>query len=406
MGSSLDQYPLDWHALCFKLLHATSSGTHESQCRSSSREQRVDGYRRIQLPKLEVHQQVEEACVGFVGGELHTYPFSVSVSHAVSPSSIWLSQPAVQRPTSQLLMLITAVTRYNSAVFQSLTSFNYTVAVVKDSFINGTSWSLATAEDNRRDDPGWTEQSAVNPTDWDYTTIITEMQKAAAAGEYLHKNVTECFDFYNDYFAPQGNVLVFVKNESIQTPSTDSLLLYVGIVPRSDNWAKNMWAVANGTARFVLRAPSHPVTVWYIGKPHYEVDHCLVQQPALTSGQCRFQYSPWIMWIVCGFNLMKVSVMLWVWIIRRWQDRAKNDHQKQILYTLGDAIASFMRHPSSQTRDMCLATRYDFLSRRPWKNRLVKQWPVPSREPRAWVSRPRRWREAASLRRWIILLTM
>lgn len=290
-------------------------------------------------------------------------------------------------------------------MFQSLTSFDYTVAVVKDSFINGSSWSLATAEDNRRDDPGWDEHR-VNPTGWDYTNIITEMQKAAAAGDYLHKNVTECFDLYNDYFAPEGNVLVFVKNESIQTPPTDSLLLYVGIMPRSDDWAKNMWAVENGTVHFVLQAPADQVTVWYIGKPHYEVDHCLVQQPALTSSKCRFQYSPWIMWIVCGFNFIKASVMLWVWIMRKWQEPAKNDHQKQPLYTLGDAIASFMRHPNPKSKNMCLATRYDFLTRRTWKNRLVKQWPDPLREPRPWVSQPRRWREAASMRRWIILLTM
>lgn len=39
-------------------------------------------------------------------------------------------------------------------VFQSLTSFEYTVAVVKDSFINGSSWDLATAEQNRGSDPG------------------------------------------------------------------------------------------------------------------------------------------------------------------------------------------------------------------------------------------------------------
>ncbi|ROV95971.1 hypothetical protein VMCG_07978 [Cytospora schulzeri] len=230
-------------------------------------------------------------------------------------------------------------------------------AVVKDSFINDTTWSLTTAENNRREDWAWCDENNVDPRDWNYQDIITDMQKAAAAGEYARKNVTECFDIYNDYFAPQGNVLVFVKNESIQTSPTDSLLLYVGVMPRSDDWAKNMWALENGTVHYVLQPPAGPVTVWYIGKPHYEVDHCLVQQPILTSSTCRFQYSPWILWIVCSFNLVKVSVMMWVWIVRKWQEPAKNEHQKQLLYTLGDAIASFMRNPSPETEGLCLATR-------------------------------------------------
>ncbi|ROV95501.1 hypothetical protein VPNG_08901 [Cytospora leucostoma] len=118
---------------------------------------------------------------------------------------------------------------YNSAVFQSLTSYDYTVAVVKDSFSTGQTWSLATAEDNRRGDPGW-DESRVNPPEWNYTAIITEMQDAVVAGEYLYKNVTACFDLYNDYFAPQGNVVVYVKNESIQTPPSDSLLICCAMI--------------------------------------------------------------------------------------------------------------------------------------------------------------------------------
>lgn len=111
--------------------------------------------------------------------------------------------------------------RYNSAVFQSLVSFSYTVAVVKDSFLNDTTWSLTTAESNRKQDPGW-DEPRVNP-DWDYAAIIADMQRAAAAGEYSRKNISECFKIYNDYFAPQGNVLVYVRNESLQAISAGHL---------------------------------------------------------------------------------------------------------------------------------------------------------------------------------------
>lgn len=200
--------------------------------------------------------------------------------------------------------------------------------------------------------------------------------------------------------------MIFVTNQSIQTPISDSLLLYVGIMPRSDNWAKNMWAIENGTSRFVLTPPPEPVTTWFVGKPHYEVDHCLVEQPALTSETCRFEYSPWFIYIVCTFNLIKAIVMLAIWVTRRWQEPQRQGDGKQNLYTLGDAISSFMREPDPRTEGLCLATRYNFQSKRSWKNRLVKRRTTPEREPRAWTESVTRWRQAASLQRWITLLLM
>lgn len=293
---------------------------------------------------------------------------------------------------------------YNSAVFQSLTSFDYNVAVVKDSFVNGSSWDLATADENRSGDPGWNE-TRVNPSG-NYTQIIYDMQTAAMNGDYLYKNISDCFDIYNDYFTPQGNVLVLVKNQSIQTQSSSSLLLYVGIMPRSDDWAKNMWALENGTSRFILTPPPEPVTTWFIGKPHYEVDHCLVQQPALTSEICRFEYSPWIMYIVCSFNLVKAIVMSVIWATRKWQEPQRQGDDSQILYTLGDAISSFIRNPDMTTTGLCLATKHDFLSKRSWRNRLVKTKTPPAKTPKTWTDSPTRWRQAASWKRWVTLLLM
>ncbi|KAK1961406.1 hypothetical protein LY78DRAFT_617769, partial [Colletotrichum sublineola] len=68
---------------------------------------------------------------------------------------------------------------YNSAVFQSLSSHNYTVAVVKDSFLNGSSWNLETAELNRAGDWGW-DDTRVNPLNVDYEKVIQDMQDAAS----------------------------------------------------------------------------------------------------------------------------------------------------------------------------------------------------------------------------------
>lgn len=181
------------------------------------------------------------------------------------------------------------------------------MAVVKDSFLSDTTWSIATAMNRSQGDPGW-DISVANPP-LNYTDVILGMQRDALnEDEYTYMNVSACFDFYDDYFTPQGNVLIFVKNESIQHAPTDSLLLFVGIVPRSDDWAKNMWALENGTVGWVLKSPSRTVNTWYLGKPHYEVDHCLVQKPALSQRICRFEYSSYIIWAICSVNLIKAIV--------------------------------------------------------------------------------------------------
>lgn len=198
---------------------------------------------------------------------------------------------------------------------------------------------------------------------------------------------------------------MFVKNQSVQIPADDSLLMYVSVIPRSDGWGKNMWALGNGIGKFTVVSPPKPVTEWYLGPQHYEVSRCLVQPPALPATKCRFEYSPWIMWVICGLNFIKALVMLCIWILRRWQADARRLPDKEVLYTLGDAIASFMRTPDETTRDMCLATRDDFLSKRTRRNRFVRQGP-PSQEPREFQPKPRRWMSAANLRRWMVLMVM
>ncbi|KAM0806753.1 hypothetical protein AB5N19_07090 [Seiridium cardinale] len=300
---------------------------------------------------------------------------------------------------------------YNSAVFQSLASNDYTIAVVKDSFLNGSTFNLTTAEQNREGDFAW-DDSRVNPPQ-NYTKIIYDMQQAAMSNTYEQRNLSSCFDLYDDYWAPQGNGVFFVKNGSVQTPAENSLLMYVSIFPRYDDWAKNMWAISNGTGSFVANSPTSPVTTWYLGPSHYEVSHCLVQRMESSTNRCRFEFSPPIMFGVCSLNFLKGGVMICVWVMRKWQNRDRQGLSEQersqamrdqILYTLGDAIASFMRKPDPSTKDMCLASKENFLWKRPLSNQLRKQAPEPSRDAREWIFEPRLWMSSASLKRWCILL--
>lgn len=286
-------------------------------------------------------------------------------------------------------------------MFQSLASNDYTIAVVKDSFVNGSSWNLTTAENNRRGDYGW-DESRVNPSNRNYTEIIQDMQDNVMGVGWEALNVSACYALYNDYFTAQGNGVIFVKNDT--GSEDDSLLMYVSIIPRSDDWAKNMWAAMNGSDNFIARGTDDTVTTWYLGLKQYEVASCRVQSPDTIVNHCRFEYSSGIMLTVCVLNFAKASVMLFIWTLRKWQERERSDEDKVILYTVGDAIASFMRKPDPTTANMGLATKDEFIRRRPWKNHLVKQPLVLNREARKWEKKDKFWFTAASIRRWFILL--
>ncbi|KAH6889399.1 hypothetical protein B0T10DRAFT_606713 [Thelonectria olida] len=291
---------------------------------------------------------------------------------------------------------------YNSAVFQSFASNNYAVAVVKDSFLDGASFDFATARTRQSGDPGW-DDFRVDPDYINYTDVFLGVQKNAST--YQRLNLTACFELYDDYWKPQGNVIVQVENTTLQTPTNDSLLLFAYIVPRWDDWGKNMWALGNGTGKFVAQSPTHPVTEWYLGLPHYRVSSCLVQDPDTIKLTCRFQYSPQILITVCLMNFVKAGIMLWIWESRRKEKHDSGSIDAQPLYTLGDAIASFMRRPDPTTIDMGLATKYDFLRpRKPWFS-LHSKDPELNREPREFRKQSMFWMQAASVKRWAILVS-
>lgn len=269
----------------------------------------------------------------------------------------------------------------------------------------GAEWSMASAELHRGVDPGWNE-SRVNPPSINTTQVIQQMQRDVLKVPYQNLSVNNCFERYADYFQPQGNVVILVKNESVQAPANDSLLMCVTINPRSDDWAKNMWAASNGTQHFTLSEPTGDVTTWFLGPPRYEVRSCLAEQPASYSKICRFEYCPWIMIAVCALNFFKAITMVIIWGLRRWQEKERHESQRQVLYTLGDAISSFMRTPDPTTRDMGLATRDHFLRKRTLRSKLVKQGPRPPQGPLEFHTKPSRWYKAASWRRWMFLVVL
>ena len=277
-------------------------------------------------------------------------------------------------------MLIKAVPRFNSAVFTSLASNDYTVAVVNKAFLSGGKRTLTAAGQT---DPGLSWFVNNSPAyGWRIPIMTAEetiqaTQVNGTTGLYTMTNISQCFQTYNDCWAAPGNVIVVVSNQSVQGQVDDTLLIYVSIVPNLDDWAENQWATANGTKASTKTRPQQPKTfpidTCYFGPGYHDASYCLVQPPATTAERCRLEHAPVIMVVICIINTVKPCVRFSVWYARlRGAHRIRIADQKKedaILYTLGDAIASFMREPDKSTIGMCLATRHDLRRKRDIKFR-------------------------------------
>ncbi|KAF2964337.1 hypothetical protein GQX73_g9225 [Xylaria multiplex] len=304
---------------------------------------------------------------------------------------------------------------FNSAVFQSLASNDYSVAVVKESFISGASWNLSTSERNTWGDPGWDDWK-INPPNQTYQSMVEGMQRDVIKGLYKPKNISECYALYEDYWsAEQGNVVVVAKNE---TGNDDSLLLYTFVVPRYDNYAKNLWAASNGTGQNVsFSASPPPVTTIFLGPPQYEASYCLVQYATASMDRCRLEYSTHILMAVCVLNFVKLLALFFVYTSRKKAERRRKvkseewgsvidtderilERRGTVLSTLGDAISSFLRDPDENTKNMCLATKYDFLQKKSLLSRRGKEKPTPDIHPREWKMSRKRWMSAATWTQW------
>lgn len=300
-------------------------------------------------------------------------------------------------------------------MFQSLASDDYAVAVVTPAFLTGGQWNITAAKDrgsppvtiagvtswvsdNRLGyawSPGWTIPGLTPES------TIQEMQRnASQSGLYLEMNVSDCYMAYDNYWSNLGNVVIVAKNESVKAQVNDSLLIFTSVIPRYDNWAKNGWA-----QDAPYQGPHDNLTVdsWYLGPENYEVDYCLIQPATTNDGRCRFEYSPEIMVTVCVINLVKTMIIFATWFLRVYQWKKQTVPQQEVLYTLGDAISSFMRDEDPTTRNMCLATKEDFVAKRTWKDHFVRKQPPLSEEPRPWKYRETRWWRAASIQRWFWL---
>ena len=111
----------------------------------------------------------------------------------------------------------------------------------------------------------------------------------------------------------------------------------------------------------------------------YPIEYCLSQP---TEDICSVEFSQTIMFVVVGFNSLKVAVM--IWILFRFD--AEN-----MLTSVGDAAASFLKSEDQSTMLMCLTNKREM--RKFWQSRGLA---VP------FSSRRRFWGSAVSKKRWTL----
>ncbi|KAJ5113732.1 hypothetical protein N7456_002266 [Penicillium angulare] len=128
------------------------------------------------------------------------------------------------------------------------------------------------------------------------------------------------------------------------------------------------------------------VTVAGQSDNQYTIKYCLAEK---AKQHCKLKYSFPLVMIVIAFNLVKTIILLFVWI----------EIQNAPILTIGDAIASFLRYPDSNSQGSCLISKEVVKSRLQYTPSAITS--ESNRRPKAFDSSRARWRMAASSSRWM-----
>ncbi|KAI1452582.1 hypothetical protein F4805DRAFT_472335 [Annulohypoxylon moriforme] len=133
------------------------------------------------------------------------------------------------------------------------------------------------------------------------------------------------------------------------------------LLPHVDDWLLKSWQQDNNGA--VIR------------EVLLDVDYCFSAGAEQVPGGCAIRYSGVLILVVTLMNAVKLICLGIIWRIHKQSKKEGKEHQS--LVTLGDAIASFLRHEDKNTKDLILlerehCTRRSFpVSRTPQANDTV-----------------------------------
>ncbi|OJJ42781.1 hypothetical protein ASPZODRAFT_76111 [Penicilliopsis zonata CBS 506.65] len=133
------------------------------------------------------------------------------------------------------------------------------------------------------------------------------------------------------------------------------------------------------------------LTQWYqddlSNSQEYTVSECLLLK---TDEHCQLRYSPLICIVITFATSTKVIAMFLAARISSSRSRP--------LFTIGDAVASFLERPDRMTEGLCWAS----------KTEICGGWKIALEAPSTYtqLSQPKRWMRGASIWRWLTTLTL
>lgn len=231
---------------------------------------------------------------------------------------------------------------YNSAVFSSLATTEYTVYAASPNVFTDerVDWSQPISGNVG----GPSLQSIRNATNWQRLenkacieaygqTFVSAHGDLVAISADLNR--TDPAVSVTDMVSAGGTPYQWICESTQPTGSQQGCDIGL-VISKASSWTLPYNPRANDGSGGGLNAPSGLSVGYCYSNPVEE--------------RCRLQFSLVIMGIVIGCNLVKTICM----VLTLWY------HRSQPLVTLGDAMASFLDHPDPTTENMCLANKYSF----------------------------------------------
>ena len=240
------------------------------------------------------------------------------------------------------------------------------------------------------------------------------MQEAALDRHTLvNRTKQDCITHYSTSFGVKANVLVVAENTPMPNssePAGNSSVVAYQQVPATSSSGYQTWTCKDFVnLEHVSRAQNmcleHKLTQqglddWVMFG--HKTLYCLSEQQTGQKETCRLNYSLVILTgksfeptpdpllsraiAICCLSSIKcicvVALALWI--------------REETLYTLGDAISSFLRQPDRHTKDMGVVAKAVVQNSRDWQTSVSTRW-----NPRSL-----RWYHAASWKRWLLTYSL
>ena len=269
---------------------------------------------------------------------------------------------------------------YNSAVFSTLSSQEYTVYVASPHLVDGivSNWSAPVEHYIYGADENLT---LAHFRDIGNTSIWQQLNNAACIRAYSEEFVSAHGDVLAISAAVSADVLIYPitderTNNNAWICSSYQFDVFHHLYPLEtcgiDYISKNTPFLKNTSSWYLKYSLSGSDETHKLF-----VEYCLSER---LEEHCQIKFSIIIMGIVMACNLAKAICMLLA--LRR--------HTSRTLVTLGDAIEEFLVKPDATTRLACLSSRHSFSGGR-WGD-----------APSTWEAKGHRWFSSLSTQRWLV----